>query len=208
MSSTFVLTGNWNNRGSAAPFCFTNSGAKIKCFDVKYSSNNGFNITLTFALMVIGKRHERFEKAINYLQKEKILDSKNVVKSISEGMGRHPNNVRSAMRGDSEYLTFKFVKTFCSVFGNVISPEWIWDGVGDMVCVENTLFQEEPEVSEETLQRLSREELIVLVKQLITLHSEQNEMYRMMIKQNEEMIRNGQSRFNDITNIIYKNVQQ
>ena len=53
---------------------------------------------------------------------------------------------------------------------------------------------------------LTKAELITLVRQLITLHSEQNEFYRMVLRQNEEMIRNGQSRFNDITKILHPNV--
>lgn len=52
--------------------------------------------------------------------------------------------------------------------------------------------------------QLSKEELIFLVKQLMSLHSEQTEMYRLLIKQNEEMIKNGQERYNNITNLIQK----
>ena len=64
----------------------------------------------------------------------------------------------------------------------------------------------ENHVSEETLSMLTREELIELVKQLMALHSEQTAMYQMLIRQNDQMIRNGQERFNNITSIIFKSV--
>lgn len=56
------------------------------------------------------------------------------------------------------------------------------------------------------IEKLTKEELVFLVKQLISLHSEQTDMYRMLIRQNEVMIRNGQERLNNISNLIFKNV--
>lgn len=155
--------------------------------------------------MVIEQVQSRFKQAVDYLSDEQIIDSKNVVKCISEKMGRHPNNVRGALRGEAKFLTRKFVKTFCSVFNNLISPNWIWDGLGNMFT-NKPILPLQDELPEESLTELSKEELITLIKELIKLHCEQNEMYRLLVKQNEEMIRNGQSRFNDITNLIYRNV--
>jgi len=56
------------------------------------------------------------------------------------------------------------------------------------------------------IENLSHEKLVSLVKELINLHNEQTDMYKMLIRQNEEMIRNGQQRFNNITSLIFKNV--
>ena len=89
---------------------------------------------------------------------------------------------------------------------NIISEEWIWSGVGEMLTDTSTYNTANSTITEESLMKLSREELVFLVKQLMSLHSEQTEMYRLFIRQNDEMIRNGQERFNNITNLIYKNV--
>lgn len=151
-------------------------------------------------------RPQRLEKAISYLVNNKMIDGKDIIKEISEKVDRHPNNVRSALRGEERYLTYKFIKSFCMIFGGIISPDWIWDGSGEMLNNSNYDTIKENRISEETLSRLTREELIGLVKQLMALHSEQTAMYQMLIRQNDQMIRNGQERFNNITSIIFKNV--
>lgn len=59
---------------------------------------------------------------------------------------------------------------------------------------------------EKHIEKLSKIELVNLVKELMALNNDQTEMYRMLIRQNEQMIRYGQERFNNITNIIFKNM--
>lgn len=61
-------------------------------------------------------------------------------------------------------------------------------------------------ISEETLIRLSKRELVNIVQQLMDLHSAQTSMYQMLIQQNETMIKNGHERFNNITKIISNHV--
>lgn len=148
---------------------------------------------------------KRLEDAVKFLILKGLVDGKAPVKSISEKMNRHKNNVSSAISGDERYFTKKFIIDFCATYNNIVSPDWIFDGIGVMsddidFTPTNTIFETEE------LERLSKDQLIMMVKELITLHNEQSEMYRMVIKQNEEMIRNGQERFNNITNIIFKNV--
>lgn len=60
-------------------------------------------------------------------------------------------------------------------------------------------------ISKEALTKLSKDELVTLVKDLMDLHSRQTEMYNAMIQQNNQMIRLGQERLTNITNIIFKN---
>ena len=55
------------------------------------------------------------------------------------------------------------------------------------------------------IESLPKEKLVILVKELIMLYNEQTDMYKMLIHQNEEMIRNGQKRFDNITSLIFKN---
>ena len=156
--------------------------------------------------MTTGNRKQRLEKAINYLVSHKMIDGTDIVREISEKVDRHPNNVRAALRGEDRYLTYKFVKSFCMIFGGVISHDWIWEGLGEMLTDRTADTVKENRVSEESLSMLTREELIELAKQLMALHREQTETYQMLIRQNEQMIRYGQERFNNITKILFKNV--
>lgn len=78
----------------------------------------------------------RFNEAINYLVREKLIDGKKIVKDISAKTGINPNTVREARRGVERSLTKKFVRKFCILYDNVISDEWILEGKGKMVCGE------------------------------------------------------------------------
>ena len=151
-------------------------------------------------------RKKRLNEAIKYLISIGMIDGKSPAKSISITMNRNSSNISSTTRGDERYLNSKFVRDFCATYKNIISEEWIWSGVGEMLTDTSTYNTANSTITEESLMKLSREELVFLVKQLMSLHSEQTEMYRLFIRQNEEMIRNGQERFNNITNLIYKNV--
>ena len=131
-----------------------------------------------------------------------MIDGRKRIKSITDAMGYHVDSVRSALRGNSEHLTDKFIKVFCSAFGGIINPDWIMENKGQMLADSPAPAEEIPE---ESLMSLTKAELVTLVKELVTLHSEQNEFYKMVLRQNEEMIRNGQSRFNDITKILRPN---
>lgn len=101
-----------------------------------------------------------------------------------------------------------------------VSKDWLLYGIGKMIKEEtynptmNMLPSDFDTDKKESLnidqsianhiESLSKEELINLVKEIMQLHNEQTEMYRMLIRQNEQMIRYGQERFNNITNIIKK----
>lgn len=147
----------------------------------------------------------RFDLAIRHLITLGLINGKSVSKGIAMTMNRNEGNISSARRGDSRYLNKKFIKDFCATYKNIISEEWILEGVGEMLTNQpeeiNKGF-----ISDETLTKLSKDELVALVKQLMALHEEQTAMYQMMIRQNDQMIRNGQDRFNNITNIISNHV--
>lgn len=150
-------------------------------------------------------RKKRIEEAISYLMSIGLIDSRSPSFSIAAKMRRGKEGVSSAINGNERYLTWKFVKSFCATYSNIISADYIWNGTGEMT-VNTKKEQLNAAISDESLMKLTREELVFLVKQLMSLHSEQTEMYRLLIRQNEEMIRNGQERFNNITNLIIKNV--
>ena len=151
------------------------------------------------------EKKKRFDAAINHLISVGLIDGKAPVKSISEKLQMYSSNISSARRGDVRYLNPKFINNFCSTYNNIISANWLQDGVGEMLTGmeredKSKLF------SEDKLTSLSKEELIFIVKQLMTLHSEQTEMYQMLIRQNDQMIRLGQERFTKITDIISNSV--
>lgn len=77
------------------------------------------------------------------------------------------------------------------------------NGVDNMTDKDSVSINQ---VVTEQLENLTKEKLVALAKELILLHNEQTEIYRMLIRQNDEMIRNVQERFNNITNILFKNV--
>lgn len=150
-------------------------------------------------------REQRLNDAIRHLISVGLINGKSTTKSIAQTMDRNSTNISSALRGDVRYLNRKFVRDFCATYKNIISENWLWDGSGEMLS-ETPNEAMTDIIPEESLMNLSREELISLVKQLMALHSEQTAMYQMLIRQNDQMIRNGQERFNNITNIIFKNV--
>jgi len=154
------------------------------------------------------ERKKRLNDAVTYLISLGLIDGKCPAVSISNKMNRNSNNISTALRGNKNYLNRKFIRDFCATYKNLISEDWLWEGIGEMTntAANTNVNVTGAIISEESLMRLSREELVFLVKQLMTLHSEQTEMYRLLIRQNEEMIRNGQERFNNISSIIYKNV--
>lgn len=147
-------------------------------------------------------KKNRLNLALNHLIGIGLIDGKSKIKSISEKMKRHPSNISAALRGDEKYLTRKMIDNICATYGNVISADWIWDGIGDMIQNSGAIETQTQIFPQEKLDKLSREELVVLVKELINIHNSQNEMYKMIIKQYDEMIRNGQNKFNSIINII------
>ena len=54
--------------------------------------------------------------------------------------------------------------------------------------------------------KLTREELVLIVKQMMLLHEEQTEIYRILINQNTETIKNGQKRLEEIMSMLKKTV--
>ena len=145
--------------------------------------------------METNERKERLEAAIHHLVSIDMIDGRCIVKDMSKKMDRNETNVRAARRGDERYLTESFVKTFCLVYKNIVSSDWIWNGEGNMLSInewhdEITEKISSENISEEILMKLTREELVFIVRQLMQLHKEQTEMYRILISQNMEMIRN------------------
>ena len=82
------------------------------------------------------KKIKRLEESIKYLISKGEIDGKAPIKNIAAKMGRHKNNISSAISGDEKYYTKKFLIDFCATYGNVISVDWLWDGSGDMLIDE------------------------------------------------------------------------
>lgn len=147
----------------------------------------------------------RLETAIQYLVSVDMINGKNPKTSIANKTGYNSGNISSALRGNPRYLTEKFIKVFCAKFNNVISSDWVLNGTGEMVQSKPEIQDEDMPISDENLMYLTKDNLISLVKRLMDIHKEQTEMYKSIIRQSEEIIRNGQEQFNSITNLIIKN---
>ena len=133
-----------------------------------------------------------------------MIDKNASSKSIAEKMNRGIYSVSSAINGNKKYLTRKFITAFCSTFQNIVSDSWIWEGKGEMLTSRENQTRKSLFLTDEQLSGFSNDELITLVKQLMILYNEQNDMHSLLINQAQEMIRNGQERFNNITNLICK----
>lgn len=148
--------------------------------------------------MVNEERLQRFGDAILYLVNEDLIDGKDIAKDISIKMGRHPNNVRAALRGDERFLTNKFIKAFCSVFKNVISPEWLWSGIGSMkVNVQPKAYdiQQEEEKGESMAADLPYLDPVLLNR---IINEKLAELYVQRIEEKDKMIEYLQDRVNKL----------
>ena len=148
--------------------------------------------------MVNKERLDRFGEAILYLVNKELIDGKDIVKDVSEKMGRHPNNVRAALRGDKRYLTNKFIKAFCSVFKNVISSEWVWSGNGSMeVNVQPKAYdiQQEEEKWKSMAADLPYLDPVLLDR---IINEKIADMYIQLIEEKDKMIEYLQDRVNKL----------
>ena len=140
---------------------------------------------------------------------KELISFKNMSDSMfAKKVGIDTGNFNKKINGKQPW-SINDINKICEKY--MVRRQWLENGEGDMLESLNELIPDQKQyednhVSEESLSRLTREELIELVKQLMALHSEQTAMYQMLIRQNEQMIRNGQERFNNITSIIFKNV--
>lgn len=151
------------------------------------------------AVTIIAKR---LDEAIQYLVSIGMIDSKNPKSSIANHLGYNSSNVSSALRGNKRYLTTNFIRSFCAKYKNIISYDWVLNGTGQMIANKPVPKDNELPISEENLHMLTKENLVSLVKRLMEIHKEQTDMYKSIIRQSDEIIRNGQEQFNSIASII------
>ncbi len=94
--------------------------------------------------METNDRKKRLDEAVRYLISIGLIDGKFPTKSITDTMGRNPQNVSSAIgSGNPRFLTRKFVRDFCSTYKNIISEDYIWDGEGEMLG-ETVVIEDAP----------------------------------------------------------------
>lgn len=174
------------------------------------SPNPGNNAALEGNdIIETSSRKKRLDDAIKHLISIGLIDGKKPSKSIALTMDRNRSNISSTLRGDSRYLNRNFTRDFCATYKNIISADWIWEGTGEMIINDYSEKEEKNSINlitEDKLKNLTKEELISLVRQLMEFNKEQNDMYNLLIQQNERMIRYGHERFNNITSLIFKNV--
>ena len=52
-------------------------------------------------------------------------------------MDSSEGNISKAMKGDERVLTNRFLRRFNEAYGNIFNIEWLIDGVGEMLVVNN-----------------------------------------------------------------------
>jgi len=126
---------------------------------------------------------KRLKDAINYLASIDMIDGKSTTKAIAADMGRNSTTIGAARAGNKRYLTKKFVNEFCKQYNGIISPDWIWDGVG--VMITSTPQDVMQQLAGIDYMSLPKEKLVVIINELIDMRNRQqafimNEQERLM----------------------------
>lgn len=79
------------------------------------------------------KRNERFEKAINYLRMQGVINKN---EEVATKMGADASNVSRAIKGAGNNPTDRFLRRFNEAFSNIFSLDWLLTGEGDMLLGE------------------------------------------------------------------------
>lgn len=80
------------------------------------------------------ERKERFKEAFEYL---KSSGTAHTQRDIALKMDSSEGNISKAMKGDERVLTNRFLRRFNEAYGNIFNIEWLIDGVGEMLVVNN-----------------------------------------------------------------------
>ena len=149
---------------------------------------------------------ERLDEAISHLVSIGMIDGAKPVSSIANRTNRNSGNVSCALKGDTRYLTTRFIRLFCAKYNNIISPEWLLTGEGAMLSpiIGGGTIQG----FDDGLESMTKEDLVVLVKSLIDIYHQQTEIYKSIIQQSNEIIQSGQEQFNNITKLIINHSNQ
>ena len=136
---------------------------------------------------------KRLKDAINYLASIDMIDGKSTTKAIAADMGRNSTTIGAARAGNKRYLTRKFVNEFCKQYNGIISPDWIWDGVGAMITsTPQDVMQQFAGID---YMSLPKEKLVVIINELIDMRNRQ-----------QAFIMNEQERFMKLINDVSADV--
>lgn len=80
------------------------------------------------------ERKERFKEDFEYL---KSRGTAHTQRDIALKMDSSEGNISKAMKGDERVLTNRFLRRFNEAYGNISNIEWLIDGVGEILVVNN-----------------------------------------------------------------------
>lgn len=80
------------------------------------------------------ERKDRFKEAFEYLKNR---GSVHTQRDVALKMDSSEGNVSKAFKGDERVLTNRFLRRFNEAYGNIFNLDWLIDGVGDMLVVNN-----------------------------------------------------------------------
>lgn len=80
------------------------------------------------------ERKDRFKEAFEYLKNR---GSVHTQRDVALKMDSSEGNISKAFKGDERVLTNRFLRRFNEAYGNIFNLDWLIDGVGDMIVVNN-----------------------------------------------------------------------
>lgn len=80
------------------------------------------------------ERKDRFKEAFEYLKNR---GSVHTQRDVALKMDSSEGNISKAFKGDERVLTNRFLRRFNEAYGNIFNLDWLTDGVGDMLVVNN-----------------------------------------------------------------------
>ena len=80
------------------------------------------------------ERKDRFKEAFEYLKNR---GSVHTQRDVALKMDSSEGNISKAFKGDERVLTNRFLRRFNEAYGNIFNLDWLIDGVGDMLVVNN-----------------------------------------------------------------------
>lgn len=78
----------------------------------------------------MGSKKDSFNSAFDYLKSKGKLHKQ---QDVADVMKTDKSNISRALRGDSRFLTDRFLKRFNAAFGNIFNEKWLLTGEGEML---------------------------------------------------------------------------
>lgn len=79
---------------------------------------------------MVGTKQERLANAFDYLKSHGLAHSQ---QDVADKMKSDKSNLSKAFKGETRFLTDKFLRRFNSAYGDLFSEDWLLTGSGSML---------------------------------------------------------------------------